>query len=397
MGGTGTAGMHPDMKRKVGAMMEANPRISVTSGLRDTNMQRRLKKKGHSRVSGKPSAHTRGMAADLGPPSEYGWIMKNASKFGLKSGKSQGEPWHVGMGDVGDWTQDLQNLLSSDVGVGGAQFAGGLTALLQGLFGVLGLGGTTQGPEYQADLYDKMYGAQQDTQKGLTPSSISYSSRQGSIASGVTTDAIGRAKIAAEAAYKAGFRGDALFKMVSIAGRESDWTADKPNPNTSDRGMWQINKEAHKESLKAHGWYSDAALYDVNNNAVMAFEMSNGGANFSPWKGSDSSTYTGDGGKWYGKPGWSPNGDPLWRTESKQPIARAAINALGLGDMEAMAYAGMPPTQMSSSGGVQFHNTFQISGGGNGSGAGGIDVRRTVTMIADELESEMKRRLTRTN
>src|SRR6185503_13354120 len=102
-GGTTTSGMHPDMKRKVGAMQRANPRVKVTSGLRDTGLQQRLRQKGYKNVSGKPSAHTRGMAADLGPPSEYGWIAQNANKFGLKSGKGHGEPWHVGMGDIGDF------------------------------------------------------------------------------------------------------------------------------------------------------------------------------------------------------------------------------------------------------------------------------------------------------
>ena len=63
-------------------------------------MQQRLKNRGVGRVSGRPSAHTRGLAADLGPRSEYGWIVNNASRFGLNSGKSQGEPWHVGMGDI---------------------------------------------------------------------------------------------------------------------------------------------------------------------------------------------------------------------------------------------------------------------------------------------------------
>ena len=89
-GGTGLSGLHPDMKRKVGAMMRANPKLRMNSGLRDTGLQERLKGKGYSNVSGKPSAHTRGMAADLGPRSQYGWIAKNAKKFGLSSGTQPG-------------------------------------------------------------------------------------------------------------------------------------------------------------------------------------------------------------------------------------------------------------------------------------------------------------------
>jgi hypothetical protein len=105
MGTSSTAGLHPDMKRKVDRMMKANPKLRVNSGLRDTVTQQNLKAKGFNKVSGRPSAHTRGLAADLGPASQYGWLMKNAGKFGLRSGKGFGEPWHVGLGDapgVGD-------------------------------------------------------------------------------------------------------------------------------------------------------------------------------------------------------------------------------------------------------------------------------------------------------
>jgi hypothetical protein len=102
LGGSTTAGLHPDLRKRVDAMMQANPRVRVTSGLRDRATQMRLHRKGVGRVSPGPSAHTRGMAADLGPRSEYGWIMANAPRFRLKSGASYGEPWHVGMGDTPD-------------------------------------------------------------------------------------------------------------------------------------------------------------------------------------------------------------------------------------------------------------------------------------------------------
>ena len=108
MGTRSLRGLHPDMRKKLGRMMSANPALQINSGLRDTWQQMQLKNQGHSRVSGQPSAHTRGQAADLGPPSQYPWIMANARKFGLKSGRSVGEPWHVGLGDpethIGDYT-----------------------------------------------------------------------------------------------------------------------------------------------------------------------------------------------------------------------------------------------------------------------------------------------------
>jgi hypothetical protein len=46
------------------------------------------------------SAHQTGQAADLGPPSQFGWIAKNASKYGLARPAPRSEPWHVqAMGD----------------------------------------------------------------------------------------------------------------------------------------------------------------------------------------------------------------------------------------------------------------------------------------------------------
>ena len=170
-GGTSTSGMHPDMRRKIGAMQRANPRIKVTSGLRDTALQQRLKKKGYKNVSGKASAHTRGMAADLGPSSEYGWIAKNAQKFGLKSGKGKGEPWHVGMGDIdgiGDESGETQfmNFLTS-IFSGESAGAEGMFDIMGSLIDLLTGGLTTDkpaaGPAFEADLYQRL---QQSAREG---------------------------------------------------------------------------------------------------------------------------------------------------------------------------------------------------------------------------------------
>ena len=107
MGGTSLAGLQPDVRKKVGRMMQSNPRLTVTSGFRDRTTQQRLNGKGVGRVSSGPSAHTRGQAVDLGPPSQYKWLTRNASKFGLRSGARQGEPWHVGLDTgIGDPPDD---------------------------------------------------------------------------------------------------------------------------------------------------------------------------------------------------------------------------------------------------------------------------------------------------
>ena len=96
-GGTGIAHMDPSFGRKVEAMMEANPRLFVNSGFRDGALQGRLHEAGVGRTApAGHSMHGRGLAADLGPESEFGWIAANAHRFGLENAAHMGEPWHVG-------------------------------------------------------------------------------------------------------------------------------------------------------------------------------------------------------------------------------------------------------------------------------------------------------------
>lgn len=96
-GNRGLGGLTPGMQDKVGAMMRANPRLRITSGYRDGGTQDRLHRRGVGKVAPNGrSQHTRGLAADLGPSSEFGWIVANAHRFGLEHGAMHGEPWHVG-------------------------------------------------------------------------------------------------------------------------------------------------------------------------------------------------------------------------------------------------------------------------------------------------------------
>jgi hypothetical protein len=97
-GGTTTSHMHPSMAGRVEAMMEANPNLEIVSGFRDGALQGRLYDAGVGMVAPPgQSMHGRGLAADLGPESEFGWIVENAHRFGLESGIGHDEPWHVGM------------------------------------------------------------------------------------------------------------------------------------------------------------------------------------------------------------------------------------------------------------------------------------------------------------
>lgn len=119
-GGTSTKHLSPDLAKRVGAMMKANPNLRISSGYRDTHTQNRLRRQGEGLVGpASTSKHTRGWAADIGPTSQMGWLEANAGKFGLQTASNAGEPWHVqlaGTMPVGDPNYPIgENLLETAV------------------------------------------------------------------------------------------------------------------------------------------------------------------------------------------------------------------------------------------------------------------------------------------
>jgi hypothetical protein len=112
--GMGDPGLSPDMSRKVAAMRAVNPSIKVNSGRRSKAQQALLYALKGGRGVAKPgqSRHEHGLAADIGPPSQMGWLMKNANRFGLYHPAAGSEPWHVeSMGDPMTPTSFSQDLL----------------------------------------------------------------------------------------------------------------------------------------------------------------------------------------------------------------------------------------------------------------------------------------------
>jgi hypothetical protein len=113
--------MHPQMKSRLMAMMQANPNVGIGTGVRSASDQRamflsRYQKTSNEttngkkniywegsyweHVSGAPAAppgrsmHEIGLAADL--TGDLDWVVKNAHRFGLKHFAGvNGEPWHV--------------------------------------------------------------------------------------------------------------------------------------------------------------------------------------------------------------------------------------------------------------------------------------------------------------
>jgi hypothetical protein len=144
----------------------------------------------------------------------------------------------------------------------------------------------------------------------------------------VTGGASSGAAFAAKLAYDAGFRGEDLFKIVAIAGRESGWNPSSKNPNTSDRGMWQINWSANGSTMQKYlGAKGPEDMFNPVMNAKGAYLLwQRAGKSFFPWRasavGKDHIAGTKD------DNGWDPQGDEMYRTEPFQAQARAAATSV---------------------------------------------------------------------
>jgi len=96
--------------------------------------------------------------------------------------------------------------------------------------------------------------------------------------------------------YEVGFRGSKLKEAWAVAMKESTGRprSHNDNPNTGDNsyGLFQINMigSLGPARLKQYGLDSNKDLFDPLVNAKIAFQMSDGGNNWSAWNGIGSST-----------------------------------------------------------------------------------------------------------
>lgn len=78
--------------------------------------------------------------------------------------------------------------------------------------------------------------------------------------------------------YNAGFRGSNIREAWAIAMRESHGQAGLVS-NGVDHGLFQFNRPAWGDEP----WWDTGALLTADYNAKIAFRLSNGGKNWSPW------------------------------------------------------------------------------------------------------------------
>lgn len=503
-GGTGLAGLNPDVRAKIARMMKANPRLKITSGLRDGYTAAKLNRKGTGNFgSGTPyigdvgdgrrtnrhSPHSAGWAADIGPRSEYGWLMQNAHRFGLETAASHGEPWHVqnagtlsgfggpmGRSRIGDPGGDIGIPgadLAGDIvgGIGGA--VGGVLGNIPGLgflgdavdgikmlasvlgtvftalgrlkematggglldlagagpdkvvgkvteyLNLMGLGNASQNPadvviqdnpafgaglptsielsnaakgtlESRESILTKIFGSGSSSGGGgggfgaggpAAPADVQrvlqkYAGNNSVQAKSADSATSAKIRSVLQVASAAGLSGDELIAAVALAGRESSFNPQAFNGNagTGDKsyGLWQINMlgSLGPYRRRALGISRDEELFQPEVNArAMKMLFDDRSTPFYHW-----GPYKGEAPLHGGAEDWVP---------AVYQVAQASGMVGDPGMDYQAAGGGSTNTQK-----IQFNNTFYLNGGSSG-----VDIGRLVPIMADRLESEMKKRL----
>jgi len=363
-----TSHLTPDLRKRVNAMMAANPNLVISSSYRDSRRQQSLQGKGPFAPMGK-SRHGRGQAVDFG--GDVGWLAKNARKFGLETASRYGEPWHVqlaGTTTMGDPIDPAATARQAEAGLNNALIGRFFSSLDQS-----GSGSTSSG--------------------GGTANLGAAGNGGAATGTGGALD-LGKGALSADQVvqvlHNAGFSGDALVTFAGIANRESGWTpsAHRSTVDKSlmrgDLGLLQINYTNVPALVKAGVITSAQDLLDPNKNAAAAYYLARGGSNLAPWTA--------------GKGGWQEGGDAMYGVkQSALDAARQAAQAAGfLGD------AGYAPA-MSGGGGnislqggptIMFNNTFQLS---FPYGTSQASIKTAARQLSQELRVQMNTAVSRSN
>ena len=427
--------MHPNMQtRMLNMMREGKGKVGFGEGLRDSKVQERMfldryrpdpsgdvtyQGKQWKRVKGAPAAppgrsmHEIGLAADLISTDGHKWMNANAHRFGLKHfANVNNEPWHVQPAELPNSRRKYEDAGApwgtekfEDSEYGDTQGSGGLSVSDQtdshsGDEGAAS-GMATSGLRGYDDMNINEIAAsmEQENLQRLNAAGSGGASESGGGSGGGGDSVSGNylgvegtvvgADAAARAAYAAGFRGSDLASIVAIAGRESGWSSDAMNPNTSDTGMWQINFSAHKSWLKNIGVTKRDQLKNLSKNAEAAAYLFKSDG-WKPWRASASSDYLG------GKPGWDPDGNHLWKTDDFMSQAQAAASSVDAsGDAvfeKAPAASTHGPSQSSRSNNVSLNQPINVTVSPtiNVSASNDMDLDGIAATIASMLEHKVR-------
>jgi hypothetical protein len=315
-GGAGeVTGIQPDFKIKLGQLFAMNPKLSLTSGYRSAAAQEKIYREryrppypgapldapGWVHVSGAPAAkpgksnHGAGLAADIGPESQYGWLAANAPKVGLVKPMSY-EPWHWEPPGATERRKSGVPSAGGEEAASGGDTAADTTgtaaagAVVGASVGTArgGLGSTTQGGPGAAAAAGAAIGV---SPGGGTAVGSAADAGTGANASGGTPWAGGAGSIsinqAADYLRQAGVPESQVATGVAIGMAESSLrpTAHNPKPPDNSYGIWQINMlgKMGPDRRAALGLSKNEELFDPSVNARAAAMISSKGSNWQPW------------------------------------------------------------------------------------------------------------------
>lgn len=285
---------NPALDKALRRMFAENPKLQISSGRRSTESQRSLflaryvpDPKGSVQYAGKRwskrpgqpvtappgrSKHEKGLAVDIGPASEYGWLAANAARFGLKR-TVKSEPWHFEPSSAEPDSSPSGGGTITEVETSGG-FRPGAVAR-----GGLDGGGWNLGGRSSAS----------SVEFGSGTSDMGTSGSGGGGGGSLSNTSL------VSILKAAGFEGEGLRKAYAIAMAESGGRADargvnKDSRHTVDRGLFQINSYWHRE-------VTDAQAYNAVEAAKAAFRISGGGTNWSQWSTMGGDRYK----KYYGE------------------------------------------------------------------------------------------------
>ena len=353
----GVAGLASDFKVKLARLFAMNPKLSLSSGARSRAEQERLYKRWINRVPGQAQAappgksnHEFGLAADIGPSSEYGWLAANAPGVGLVK-PMDFEPWH--------WEPP------------GAKARRGGAAVSDAAAADPGAAGAVAVAAVLASQVQRVSSLNPSLQPGK-PAALSGTAgggmAVGAAAGGATSGAGGGGggpaggigvNAAARAARAAGVPEDQVAMAVAIAMAESGLNpqAHNPVPPDDSYGLWQINMIGGMgpDRRASLGLKSNSELFDPNTNARAMAQISGGGHNWGPWSTYGSGAY-----------------------KSHMSTVQAALST-GVGDPVSEAPQGPSMTPM----------PMRVSGGGGG---GGVQILAPIHLsIREATDAEAER------
>lgn len=413
--------LHPTFKQRLLRMISDNPAVGIGEGFRTSAQQERMfldryrptsektdiywrgsywrKVKGANAAPPGRSMHEIGLAADL--VGDVDWVVKNASKYGLKTYEKLGEPWHIQPADLpgsraeyekggAPWgtmgqfksVEDSYAPSTNDTPVegGGVSMAEGS---MSDVLGAASLLGSQLGIQDQIDLTTAFVrGSRAPGGSGTNTNSPSGTTTSKST---TTSPELGGGVMSGEAVakllYAAGFRGKDLADALAISWRESHWN---PGAFANDEddlsyGLFQhnmipgaTNPEGNRQ---AWGIPNNEALFDPITNVRIAYEKYkwNKSKNRHPFDG------------------WFIDGSHLGRTgEIYSEATRIARQIEETGDP---VPAGSTPPAMTSaqSANISGNHTFHISPNItiNGS-ASNTDLHQIAKTVARMLEKEIR-------